>query len=92
MPKNLIKFIKIISIPLILLVIYLSMYLIWGILGLPKESELLLIVKDYFSKYGLYIVFISALIEGFFLLGQYFPGGFVIFLGVISAYENNICL
>lgn len=82
------KIFKVISIPLILLVIYLSMYVIWKLFGLPTDSELLIIVKDYFARYGLFVVFVSALIEGFFLLGQYFPGGFVIFLGVISAGKD----
>jgi membrane protein DedA with SNARE-associated domain len=36
----------------------------------------------------LILVFIGALIEGVLLLGQYFPGGFIIFLGVISAGKD----
>ena len=82
------SFLKVISIPLILLVIYLAMYVVWKLLGLPDDSELLVIVKDSFARYGPVVVFISALIEGFFLLGQYFPGGFVIFLGVISTGKD----
>lgn len=81
---------KIISIPLILLGIYLSMYVVWKILGLPSDEQMLVMVKDYFIRYGLIIIFVSALIEGFFLLGQYFPGGFVIFLGVISAGKDIV--
>lgn len=72
------------SVPLILFVIYLTLIFFWKLLGLPSDDQMLVVVKDYFLKYGLWIVFISALIEGFLLLGQYFPGGFVIFLGVIS--------
>ena len=81
-------FLKTISIPLILVGVYLSMYAIWKILGLPSDDAMLPIVKEYFVHYGLIVVFVSALIEGFFLLGQYFPGGFVIFLGVISAGKD----
>jgi len=77
--------IKLLSVPLVLVVIYLVMYAVWRILGLPDDEHLLVIVREWFSRYGLWIVFISALIEGFLLLGQYFPGGFIIFLGVISA-------
>lgn len=82
------KVLKVISIPLTLLVIYFSMYVVWKLFGLPTDSELLMIVKDYFARYGLHVVFVGALIEGFFLLGQYFPGGFIIFLGVISAGKD----
>lgn len=81
-------FLKLLSVPIILLLIYLSMALLWKIFGLPSDEQMLVIVKEYFLRYGLWIVFISALIEGFLLLGQYFPGGFVIFLGVISAGKN----
>lgn len=82
------EFFKVISIPLILMGIYLSMYLIWQLLGLPSDEQLIPIVKGWFKTYGLWIVFVGALIEGFFLLGQYFPGGFIIFLGVISAGDD----
>lgn len=64
------------------------MYLVWKVLNLPTDDQLLIIVRDWFARYGLWIVFISALIEGFLLLGQYFPGGFIIFLGVISAGKD----
>jgi membrane protein DedA with SNARE-associated domain len=79
---------KTISIPLILLAVYLLMYIVWSALNLPRDEEMLVIVKSWFSEYGLWIVFIGALIEGFLLLGQYFPGGFIIFLGVISAGKD----
>ncbi len=79
---------KILSIPLILMAIYMAMWAIWKILGLPSDDELVVVVKQWFAHYGLWIVFVGALIEGFLLLGQYFPGGFIIFLGVISAGKN----
>lgn len=68
--------------------IYLSMYIIWRLLDLPTDDQLLAVIKEWFGKYGLAIVFVGALIEGFLLLGQYFPGGFIIFLGVISAGKD----
>ncbi len=76
---------KLLLAPLTLLGIYLLVVLVWGLAGLPSDDRLLLIIQGYFAKYGLWIVFAGALIEGFLLLGQYFPGGFVIFIGVISA-------
>jgi membrane protein DedA with SNARE-associated domain len=82
------NFIKLFSVPLILLAIYLSVYMVWKLLDLPSDAELVVIVKNWFATYGLWIVFVGALIEGFLLLGQYFPGGFIIFLGVISAGKH----
>lgn len=88
MKSKLTEILKLLSVPLILAAIYLSMYVVWKIFGLPTDTEMLVIVKEWFFRYGLWIVFVAALIEGFLLLGQYFPGGFIIFLGVISAGKN----
>lgn len=79
---------KLLSIPLILLGFYLLVYVVYKFLGLPSDDQLLVIIKEWFAKYGLLIVFVGALIEGFLLLGQYFPGGFIIFLGVISVGKD----
>ncbi len=76
---------KILAVPLVLLGIYLSVYFIGNLFGMPSSDELIIIVRNWFAHYGLWVVFVGALIEGFLLLGQYFPGGFIIFLGVISA-------
>jgi len=81
---------KLLAIPLTLLALYFSMVILWKIFDLPPLEELEKTIKIYFDKYGLWIVFISALIEGFLLLGQYFPGGFVIFLGVTVARDSLI--
>ncbi len=81
-----IKFVlKIISLPLTLLAIYLSFQLLWQVLDFPSQDALLIQIKYLFAEYGLPFLFISALIEGFFLFGSYFPGGVVIFLAVILA-------
>ncbi len=82
------ELLQLLSIPLILVAVYLFIRLVWGLLDLPPEGELLIIVREWFSRYGLWVVFISALVEGFLLLGQYFPGGVIIFLGVITAGKD----
>lgn len=79
------EILKLLSLPLVLLGLYISMYILWAIIDFPSNDELVIIVREWFSRHGLWIVFIGAFIEGFLLLGQYFPGGFIIFLGVISA-------
>lgn len=84
------EIVKLLTIPLVLLGIYVSMVFLWKIFSFPSPEELVEVTASYFEKYGLWIVFISALIEGFLLLGQYFPGSFIIFLGVISAGNNVV--
>ena len=64
------EILKYISIPLILMGIYLLMYIIWKVSSLPEENELILIVKEWFTKYWLWIIFIGALIV--FLVKKYF--------------------
>ena len=78
------------AIPLILLATYFLVFLIWIAFNLPSADELVSIVTNYFNNYGLWIVFISALIEGFFIIGQYFPGSTIIFIGVISAGKDVV--
>ncbi|VVB79617.1 SNARE associated Golgi protein [uncultured archaeon] len=79
---------KLISIPISLFIVYTIVVLIWNLLKLPVGEELVLITTNYFNHYGLVTVLIGALLEGFFIVGQYFPGGLIIFLGVISAGPN----
>jgi len=82
------QILKILSIPLSLMGVFLIVLLLWNLLNLPKDERLIEITKNWFNHYGLWIVFISAILEGTLILGQYYPGGLVIFLGVISAGNN----
>jgi membrane protein DedA with SNARE-associated domain len=74
--------------PLALLVFVGVFYFGWKLLDLPSEEELIVIARAYFEKYGLITVFISAIIEAALMLGLYYPGSLVIFLGVIFAAGN----
>ena len=82
------KIFKVILVPFSFLVVYLTLIALWETFGFPPQEELIEIIKKFFTDYGLIVVFFGALVEGFLLLGQYFPGGFIIFLGVISAGSN----
>ena len=82
------EILKALTIPLIALLIYFIFYILWLILGFPSQEEIAAGAKELFSKYGLWIVFVGALIEGLLLFGNYFPGGFIIFLGVIAAGKD----
>jgi membrane protein DedA with SNARE-associated domain len=76
------------AIPLGLLGMTLLYSLIWRLFNLPKEDELIKIITEFFNRYGLWVVLISSIIEGALIIGNYFPGGVVVFLGVIAAGHN----
>lgn len=82
------SYLKIVALPLTLFIIFLIFFLIWKISGLPNEKELTETAKEYFEKYGLITVFVSAILEGMLLVGLYYPGSLVIFLGVIFAGDD----
>lgn len=71
--------------PALFLLILASMLVVWKVFRLPSEEEVLSATKEYFDRYGIMIVFISAIVEGIIMVGWYFPGSSVIFLGVIFA-------
>lgn len=90
MKEKIKEYLKLIYIPISLFVVYVFVVFLWNLFKLPVGDQLISITTNYFNSYGLIIVFIGALIEGFFIIGQYFPGGLIIFLGVISAGKNAI--
>lgn len=76
-------------IPLLIFLAVISfLTILWSWLNLPNKNELLIILKNFFDKYGLIIVFLAAIVEGLFLIGWYLPGGTVMFIGVILAGKN----
>ena len=74
--------------PISVLGIFLLIYLAWRFFALPPEEEILEIARFYFDKYGLAILLVSALVEGTVLVGWYYPGSLIIFLGVILAGKD----
>lgn len=84
-PRNIVK---VLSIPLLFLLIYLSLLLVGNFIDIPDQQTLLTKAEDFVLTYGLIFIFIASLIEGLLLVGNYVPGGSVIFLGVITAVGN----
>lgn len=76
------------ALPLLLLAVFLSLFFLWKFLNLPEDQELITLTRNYFERYGLVTVFVSAVLEGMLLIGLYYPGSIVIFLGVILAGKN----
>ncbi len=84
------KYLKILVIPFALLVFVLLLDLMWKKLNLPPEEELIPIIRSYFDIYGIWLVFLAAVIESALVLGVYAPGGLVIFLGVIFSIGSPV--
>jgi len=76
-------YLKLLAAPLLFFVLFTSLVVTWKVADLPSSEELTGIVKALFDTYGLPILFLSSIVEGVLLVGGYFPGIFVIFLGVI---------
>lgn len=76
-------YLKLLSVPLLLLVLSLSLRIFWDIFSLPSAESLAKTAEIWFEVYGLPVIFLSSMIEGMLLVGGYFPGVFMIFLGVI---------
>ena len=74
--------------PLGALGFFMILYVSWRFFGLPEEEKIIEIARFYFDKYGLAILLVSAVIEGTVLIGWYYPGSLVIFLGVILAGKD----
>lgn len=82
------KLLKKLALPLLLLSLLLTLRVLWQIFSLPEPAELTLILKQYFQQYGYWVLFFSAILEAALIIGFYYPGSFIIFLGVIVAGKN----
>jgi membrane protein DedA with SNARE-associated domain len=78
-------YLKLFSIPLSVLVTFISMYIIWNVFNLPPAEVLTVQLNDWFHLYGPIVILGSAFIEGILLIGGYFPGVFIIFVSVVTA-------
>lgn len=74
--------------PLIFLALSIAYMLVWRAFDLPVGDDLVAAITLFFSRYGLWVVFVSSVLESALLLGNYFPGGIVIFMSVVAARGN----
>jgi len=79
---------RVLAIPLAVLVLFLMLTLVEKIFHFSLKDSLVSFMKEKFEQHGYWLIFASALIEGMLILGEYYPGGFIIFVGVISAGKN----
>ena len=81
--RNIKYYVKLLSVPILFLIIYSTMFFSWGIFNFPAPEELVLLVRGWFDEYGFPALLLSSFLEGIMLIGAYFPGLIVIFLGVL---------
>ncbi len=74
--------------PLGLLLLYFIVFHFQKFFVVPTQNEFFNLVFSYVGHQSLFLIFLIALLEGGFVLGQYAPGGFVIFLSILSAGED----
>ncbi len=79
---------KLLAIPLTIILLYVLLALFERIFHFSSRDMFLGFLMKQFDRHGYWLVFVAALIEGFFIIGNWFPGGVVIFLGVISAGQD----
>lgn len=66
--------------------------ILYRIISLPTPEDLINIYRVLFESYGLWILFISAIVEGLFIIGLYFPGSLTIALSVLILGNTTLDL
>ncbi len=79
---------KSLAIPVIMLAVLLFFFYFGKYLPTPSPQELVNNVIIKFGTLELWAIFLIAIVEGFLLLGQYFPGGIVVFFSIVSAGKD----
>ena len=74
---------KIPKLPLSALIFYISIVILWKFKYIPSPSNILLLLENLYTYYGLIGLFIASFLEGIVYFGLYFPGSFVVALAVI---------
>jgi membrane protein DedA with SNARE-associated domain len=86
--KRGVTILRVLIVPLSIVAIYLLLALFEHSFHFSSRDMFLGFLMKQFDRHGYWLVFVAALIEGFFIIGNWFPGGVVIFLGVISAGQD----
>lgn len=83
--KTLKEYLDLIISLIIVISIYSLIRFAWSYYSLPDESQIIDLVNGFFTKYGLIVILLASIVESLLLIGNYFPGSLVIFLGVASS-------
>jgi len=82
------ELISLILVFIFFLVFYFGIKYLWGIYDLPSQQNIIDSAQGLFSKYGIVAILIAAFLEGLILIGNYFPGSMVIFLGLSLTFGD----
>ena len=76
--------------PIFFLVILVIFNVVWKYYHLPNQEDLIKYIQSFFLEYGLWVIFISSILESMLFIGWYFPGSLVIFLGVAATSGHPV--
>ena len=82
------KYLEILIAPIVYLLFALCISYTWQLFNFPAPTAFLPVMKEYFDRYGILIVFTASLIESAFVVGSWVPGSIVIFMGVVFSTGN----
>lgn len=71
--------------PLICIVVFSLLMIVWGLLELPPADEVYSTLIALYRKHGLVIVAVAALIEGLVMINVYLPGSAVVLVAVAAS-------
>ncbi len=81
---NLKWWIKSLSLPLTIIIFTLLYQILWRFLNWPTGEALTTLLTNFFIHYGLWLVLLCSILESAVVIGNYFPGGLVIFISVVA--------
>ena len=79
---------KLLAVPIVIIALYLLLALLEHLFHFSSRDIFLGFLTRQFDRHGYWLVFVAALLEGVLIIGNWFPGGVVIFIGVISAGQD----
>lgn len=79
-------------IPFALAIAFSIFITLYRIAGLPSPTDIAFSATSFYKLYGNTIILPSAYIEGIFMISLYFPGSFVILIGVFASDKTLISL
>src|SRR3989344_2073337 len=86
------KFGREFSIPIVLLIVYFIIFYVQKIIPVPSQESSVNWVLNFIDGQSIGLIFLIALVEGALIVGQYAPGGIVIFLSFLSAQGDILRL
>lgn len=81
---------ELVLVPIFFLILIFIIQWIWHHFNLPTQDDLITKIQSFFKEYGLWVIFVSSILESMLFIGLYFPGSLVIFLGVAATSGNPI--